>query len=255
MSHGKRNDGEIVSRRNEYYNVTVNLKCKEKTKFIRKSKQSVMIHVSGDSSYDQLHGISRNKFNLYPKQETYLASNKGRCLSYIENLYEYLESTNASKKHPTVYLHYVQSYSHFLWEEEKRTANLDEGLVTVMQSPDHYATRAHEHTIQSASPYNSHSVVPSQDTLQDILDHFDNDSNPTIIERTSPVIGEILPCDVVEELESIDAEDQTQKWPFKDIPSKKVGINFSEILCAKFETPGSKGWVGDFGGRKQSFCY
>lgn len=112
-THNQSTDGS------RFYNVTVSLKTKEKDKFVRKAKQSINLHVNGDCLFLTMLTMARTKFHVSPTVSCYLADSKGEVLSKAaKHLRSYVVATKSAKKAPHIYLHYVNSYAHFLWHGE-----------------------------------------------------------------------------------------------------------------------------------------
>ena len=103
-----------------FYNVTIALKTREKdNKFVRKAKKSIDVYVSGETLFSEILIMARKTFKVNKLTKCYLASSNGEILSKPgRKLVTYVIKTKHSKKAPHIYMHCMNSYSHFLWHGE-----------------------------------------------------------------------------------------------------------------------------------------
>ena len=110
-----------------FYNVTIALKTREKEKFVRKAKKSIDLYVSGETLFTAILVMARKDFKVNKLTDCYLASSSGEILSKPgRKLVTYVIKNKHSKKAPHIYMHYMNSYSHFCWHGEVLSF-LDEG--------------------------------------------------------------------------------------------------------------------------------
>ena len=117
-----------ASNPNRFYNVTISLKTRENLKsndnqvkftFVRKSKRSTVLHVSGDCLFTDMLSMARDNFRVNKVTECYLATSKGEVLSTRgKKLITFINLNKSTKKRPQIYLHYLNTYAHFLWHGE-----------------------------------------------------------------------------------------------------------------------------------------
>ena len=109
----------VTSDLDRFYNVTVALKTKEEGKFVMKSKRTIVLHVNGECLFQTMLTMARAKFNIRNNTDCYLANSKGQILSKTsKKLIRYVNARKYTKKSPHVYMHYVNTFAHFLWHGE-----------------------------------------------------------------------------------------------------------------------------------------
>ena len=119
MVHSKKNDKlERPILIKNVFPVNVSLKCKEKDKYVLKTKTHVICDIPVTTQYDELHDIARSKLHIH-KATTYLGSYKNQSWEgRISTLQDFITVQKEKKKQAVIYVFYPNTYNRYLLERE-----------------------------------------------------------------------------------------------------------------------------------------
>ena len=94
------------------------MKCKEKDKYVLKTKTHVICDIPVTTQYDELHDIARSKLHIH-KATTYLGSYKNQSWEgRISTLQDFITVQKEKKKQAVIYVFYPNTYNRYLLERE-----------------------------------------------------------------------------------------------------------------------------------------
>lgn len=108
------------------YKVTFGLKCFNKRTYVAKRNKSYTTDCKRLSSYDELHNISRQFYNVSSNVKTYLSAYNGvKIESKFIHLEHYALSQKEKKKSILLYLYYPKSFGNLEFKALLKKTNLE----------------------------------------------------------------------------------------------------------------------------------
>ena len=117
---------------NKNYGIEIKLKCYESNKFKLKTKQSIIKFVPRDKSYDDIHLLVREHFNIpNSSTQTFLSEYNGKNISEtFENIETYALARKEKKMKIQLYLHYPKSYTRLTIDQLKNIETISSDVET-----------------------------------------------------------------------------------------------------------------------------
>ena len=120
---------------NKNYGIEIKLKCYESNKFKLKTKQSIIKFVPRDKSYDDIHLLAREHFNIPNSTQTFLGEYNGKNISEtFENIEIYALARKEKKMKIQLYLHCPKSYTRLTIDQLKNIETISSETVAFSSS-------------------------------------------------------------------------------------------------------------------------
>ena len=124
----KRNRFVFISKS---YRIEIKLKCYENNKFKLETKKSIVKFVPRDKSYDDIHLLAREHFNIPKSTHRFLGEYNGNNISKtFENIDTYPVARKEKKMKIQLYLHYPKSYTRLTIDQLKNIETISSDVET-----------------------------------------------------------------------------------------------------------------------------